>query len=317
MPASDDAGGLSPHTPVLYQQVLTALVVESGGQYIDGTIGAGGHAAGILERSGPDGQLLGLDRDPDALEVAAQRLSAFGDRVHLRNLSYSQMDQAAEDLGWDQVTGILLDLGLSSMQLADPERGFSFMSEGPLDMRFDPQQGETAADLVNGLSHAELERILREYGEERHAGRVARALIEARPLHTTRELAEVVARAVRSPSWRIHPATRTFQALRIAVNRELETLEDGLQAAVSVLRPGGRLAVISFHSLEDRIVKHFLRRESRDCICPPHQPICTCDHKATVSEINRKPLMASREEKVANPRSRSAKLRVAERLSLA
>lgn len=317
MPASKDAGGHSPHTPVLYQQVLHALVVERGGQYIDGTIGAGGHAAGILEQSGPDGQLLGLDRDPEALQVAEQRLSSFGDRVHLRNLSYSQMDQAAEDLGWEQVTGVLLDLGLSSMQLSDPERGFSFMSEGPLDMRFDPQQGETAADLVNGLSRGELERILREYGEERQAGRVARALVEARPLHTTRELAEVVSHAVRSPGWRIHPATRTFQALRIAVNSELETLEDGLESALRILRPGGRLAVISFHSLEDRIVKQFLRRESRDCICPPQQPICTCDHRATLAELSRKPMTASREEKEANPRSRSAKLRVAERLSLA
>lgn len=317
MPASDDAGGLSPHTSVLYQQVLAALVTERGGQYIDGTIGAGGHAAGILESCGPDGQLLGLDRDPAALQIAAQRLAEFGERVHLRNLSYSQMDQAAEQLGWHSVTGVLLDLGLSSMQLAVPERGFSFMSEGPLDMRFDPQQGETAADLVNGLSQSEMERILREYGEERQAGRVARAIVEARPLHTTRELADVVARAVRITSWRIHPATRTFQALRIAVNRELETLEEGLAVAVELLRPGGRLAVISFHSLEDRIVKRFLRRESRDCLCPPQQPICTCDHHASVRELIRKPITASRQEREENPRSRSAKLRVAERLTLA
>lgn len=317
MPASSDAGSLSPHTPVLYQPVLAALVVARGGQYIDGTVGAGGHAAGILDQAGPDSQLLGLDRDPDALNIAEQRLSQFGNRVHLRNLSYSQMDQAVERLGWIKVTGILLDLGLSSMQLEDPERGFSFRREGPLDMRFDPQLGETAADLVNGLSESELGRIFREFGEERQAGRLARAVVDARPLHTTLELAEVIAGAVRSPGWRIHPATRAFQALRIAVNHELDSLRQGLKASVKLLRPGGRLAVISFHSLEDRIVKHHFRRESRDCVCPPGQPICTCDHKASLRVVTRKPISVSREERERNPRSRSAKLRIAERLSLA
>lgn len=317
MPASGDAGGTPPHTSVLYQQVLAALQPERGGQYIDGTLGAGGHAAGILERSAPDGQLIGLDLDRRALEVARQRMAPYGDRVQLFNRSYAEMEQAASELGWDGVDGVLLDLGLSSMQLDEPERGFSFRGEGPLDMRFDQSQGETASDLVNGLSQSELERILREYGEVHRAGRVARAIVDARPIHTTRQLADVVARAARSNGGRIHPATRTFQALRIAVNQELETLVQGLQAALRVLRPGGRLAVISFHSLEDRIVKQYFRQESSDCICPPMQPICTCGHSATIREITRKPISPDRAEREANPRSRSAKLRVAERLSLA
>lgn len=314
MDASSDAPGPAAHRPVLYQQVLTALKPARGGRYIDGTVGAGGHAAGILEASAPDGELLGLDRDPAALEAASARLADYHRRAHLRQASFAHMGQQAEALGWTSVDGILLDLGLSSLQLDDPERGFSFRFEGPLDMRFDPSQAITAADLVNGLDEADLADLLKRYGEERRARRVARAIVQSRPLRTTTELAETVAGALGRSGGRIHPATRAFQALRIAVNDELGELEMGLQSAVELLGPGGRLAVIAFHSLEDRMVKRFMRRESRDCICPPGQPVCTCGHVAQLRLVTRRPLRPEEREVRRNPRARSARLRVAERL---
>ncbi len=303
-----------PHLPVLYQQVIRYLQPHSGGRYVDGTVGAGGHARGILEASAPDGLLLGLDVDPQALELAQAYLAPFGKRVILREASYTALEEEIRALGWEGVDGILLDLGLSSMQLDRPERGFSFREDAPLDMRFSPRSPQTAADLVNTLPEADLADIIYRYGEERRSRQVARAIVAARPIHTTRQLAEVVARVTGSGRPGIHPATRTFQALRIAVNRELENVESVLPQAIAALLPGGRLAVISFHSLEDRIVKHYFRRESRDCICPPRQPVCTCGHTAQVRVLTRKPVMASAEEREQNPRARSARLRVVEKL---
>jgi len=302
------------HVPVLLHEVIAGLQVIPGGQYVDATVGGGGHAVEILAASVPDGALLGLDRDRAALETARARLASCGERVELAHGSFVRLEDLAHSRGFVPVDGILFDLGLSSLQLADPERGFSFMTEGPLDMRFDTTSGPTAADLVNALSAEELADILYRYGEERRSRRIARAIVEARPLHTTEELAAVVSQAVGRRRGRIHPATLTFQALRIAVNDELDALEAALPQAVQLLAPGGRLAVISFHSLEDRIVKHFMRRESRDCVCPPKLPICTCDHRATLRVVTRNIIRPTEEEIEANPRSRSARLRIAERL---
>ncbi len=281
---------------------------------MDGTLGAGGHAWGILQASAPDGRLLGLDVDPQALELARQRLAPFGERALLVRASYTTLAEQLVARGWQTVDGIILDLGISSMQVDTTERGFSFQVDAPLDMRFDPDNPITAAHLANQLSEADLADILYRYGEERRARQVARAIVQARPLSTTRDLADVVAKATRSGREGMHPATRTFQALRIAVNHELEGLEAVLPQAIAALQPGGRLAVISFHSLEDRIVKHTFRRESQDCICPPRQPVCTCSHHATLREINRRPLQPQEAEVSENPRSRSARLRVAEKL---
>lgn len=302
------------HRPVLYNEIIHALQPHSGGLYVDGTLGAGGHAWGILQASAPDGRLLGLDVDPQALELARQRLSSLGERAHLVRASYTTLAEQLVARGWQAVDGIVLDLGISSMQVDTPERGFSFQVDARLDMRFDPDNPLTAAHLVNQLSEADLADILYRYGEERRARQVAHAIVQARPLSTTRQLVDVVAKATRSGREGMHPATRTFQALRIAVNHELEGLEAVLPQAVAALRPGGRLAVISFHSLEDRIVKHTFRRESRDCICPPRQPVCTCGHHATLREITRRPLQPQDAEVGENPRSRSARLRVAEKL---
>jgi 16S rRNA (cytosine1402-N4)-methyltransferase len=305
---------VSIHIPVLFQAVLDGLKLRPGGRYIDATVGGGGHAAGILEALSPDGCLLGLDQDPSAIETARIHLSAYPGRVVLVHSSFARLAEVAEASRFVPADGVLFDLGLSSLQLADPARGFAFMADGPLDMRFDPTKGgPTAAALVNHLSPEEMATLLYRYGEERHARRIAEAISAARPLHTTRELASVVEEVV-GRRGRIHPATRTFQALRIAVNEEMDALEAALPQAVEILAVGGRLAVISFHSLEDRMVKRFLRRESRDCICPPELPMCTCDHRATVRPITRKPIRPAADEIAANPRARSARLRVAERI---
>ncbi len=319
-----------PHRSVLYQEILSALQPVSGGRYVDGTLGAGGHAWGILTTSAPDGRLLGLDLDPQALALARQRLAPFGERAVIVQASYTSLAEQLASLGWPAVQGIVLDLGVSSMQLDTPERGFAFQADAPLDMRFSPNTPRTAADLVNTLPEAELARILFEYGEEPQARRIARFIVQDRPLHTTQELARLVLKATgggragregkgsRSGSGgersHVHPATRTFQALRIAVNGELQALEQVLPQAVAALAPGGRLAVIAFHSLEDRLVKQFMRRESQDCLCPPRQPVCTCGHKASIKEITRRPLSPQAAEVQTNPRSRSARLRVAERI---
>ncbi len=315
-------GETSPHLPVLYQEIIHALRPRAGGFYVDCTLGAGGHAAGILQASSPDGRLLGLDVDPAALALAERRLAGFGPRVAIRRASYRTLSEQLETLDWPLVDGILLDLGASSMQFDAPERGFSFQQEAPLDMRFDPRQPVSAANLVNELPEAELADIIYRYGEERKSRQVARAIVKARPLHTTRQLAEVVSRAVsvgrktRTGQGHIHPATRTFQALRIAVNAELDALEAVLPQAVAALAPGGRLAVIAFHSLEDRIVKNYFRQESRDCLCPPRQPVCTCGHHAVIRQVIRQPIRPEMAEIEHNPRARSARLRVAEKLNI-
>ncbi|MGD8821729.1 MAG: 16S rRNA (cytosine(1402)-N(4))-methyltransferase RsmH [Anaerolineales bacterium] len=311
VPAAADEEG---HIPVLYQAVLTALNPKPGGHYIDCTLGAAGHAAGILERSAPDGLLLGLDRDPRAIEIAQQRLADYGERAILQQRSFTDLDLALQAIGWRTVQGILFDLGLSSMQIDSPERGFSFRYEAPLDMRADPNQALTAEQVVNQWPQSELADVLARFGEERAAKRIAQTIVDHRPIHTTLELAELVERAVGRRRGRIHPATKTFQALRIAVNHELDNLEIGLEKAIHNLAPGGRLAVISFHSLEDRIVKHTLRRESQDCICPPEQPVCTCEHEARLKLVSRRSIRADEDEIEANPRARSASLRVAERI---
>ena len=316
---------MTGHIPVLYHEIIHALQPRRGGLYVDGTLGAGGHAWGILQASSPDGRLLGLDLDPHALALAAEKLAPFGERAILVHASYRTLAEQLQRLGWAAVDGILLDLGVSSMQLDAGERGFSFLVDAPLDMRFDPTSPLSAADLVNSLGEAELADIIYRYGEERYARQVARAIVRSRPLHTTRQLAELVARVVGSRKTaassargggRIHPATRTFQALRIAVNRELEALEAVLPQAVQVLAVGGRLVVISFHSLEDRLVKQFMRREARDCLCPPRQPVCTCGHRATLRELSRQPLKPQPAEAQQNPRSRSARMRAAQKLAV-
>jgi 16S rRNA (cytosine1402-N4)-methyltransferase len=280
---------------------------------VDGTLGAGGHAAGLLAESEPGSQLLGLDVDPQALNLARQKLAPFGERVCTKLASYTSLPDQLAALGWGSVDGILLDLGASSMQFDSPERGFSFLADGPLDMRFDPSNPLTAAEIVNTWPEAELVDLIFRYGEEPAARRIARAIFRARPVGGTRELAAVIENILgrRGPH---HPATRTFQALRIAVNGELEAVEKVLPMAVQALGPGGRLAVISFHSLEDRLVKEYFRQESKDCLCPPRQPVCTCGHKASIKEITRRPITPSEQETSQNPRARSAKLRVAEKL---
>ncbi len=302
------------HVPVLFQEVIEVLNPVPGGVYVDGTIGAGGHSRGILERSAPDGILIGFDLDPAALAVTESNLAEFSDRVTLIHSSYLDLVSHLNKQNMHNIDGILIDLGLSSMQLDSPERGFSFRYEAPLDMRFDPGQSFSASDLVNESTREELTEIIFTYGEEKFSRRIADAIIANRPLTTTKELAELIKRVVPHSRSKIHPATRTFQALRIVVNNELDALEAFLPAALEVLKPGGRLAVIAFHSLEDRIVKRFFRQESRDCICPPELPICVCENKARIKEISRRPIRPEDPEIVENPRARSAKLRAAEKI---
>ncbi len=282
----------APHLPVLYHQIITALRPTSTGKYLDATVGAGGHARGILDASSPRGELLGMDLDKQALAIADQRLEHYKGRYTLVQASYIHLLDAMQNIGWKEVNGIVIDLGLSSMQLDTPERGFSFRLEGPLDMRFDPDRGISAADLVNQSGEKDLADIIWRYGEEKQSRRIARAIIAARPVYTTSRLAEIIASAMKGKRGKTHPATRTFQALRIAVNQELQSVETFLPRAVEALAPGGRLAVISFHSLEDRIVKQYFARESKDCICPPEQPICTCNHKAIVERITKRSIVA-------------------------
>lgn len=302
-----------PHQPVLYHEIILALQPKNEGLYVDGTLGAGGHARGILEACAPDGRLLGMDVDPQALALARKTLAPYGERARLTQASYDSLAERLREIGWMEVDGILLDLGLSSMQLDTPERGFSFQQDAPLDMRFDPASPTSAADLVNTLPQDELADLIYHYGEERASRRIAQAVVKARPIQTTRQLATVI-ESVLPRKGRIHPATQTFQALRIAVNQELERVENVLPQAVAALKSGGRLAIISFHSLEDRIVKQFMRREAIDCLCPPRQPVCTCGHRATLRELSRQPLYPQEIEITNNPRARSARLRAAQRL---
>ena len=300
------------HIPVLYDEVLDLLRPQANGRYIDGTLGAGGHAAGVLQKSAPSGRILVFDKDAEAIAFAQKQLTFFGDRVTYVHASYAEMGTLATQPGFAQVDGILLDLGLSSRQLDNPERGFSFMKEGPLDMRFDTTKGETAADLINNLEEAALAEILWRYGEEKSSRKIARMMVQERPFTTTTQLAEKIAQTVHRRG-RIHPATQTFQALRIAVNRELETVETGVLAALELLGTNGRLAIISFHSLEDRFVKQTFRDLSKNCTCPPEQPMCTCGGQANFRLITRKAVQATAEEIAQNSRSRSARLRVIEK----
>lgn len=304
----------TPHQPVLYKEIIHALQPRRGGRYVDGTLGAGGHARGIMEACAPDGQLLGLDVDPQALAIARKTLAPYEGRVHLAQASYTTLSTQLQRLGWSGVDGILLDLGASSMQFDTPERGFSFMQDAPLDMRFGPHAAQTAADIVNSYSERELADLLYEFGEERDSRKIARAIVRARPLHTTRELVAAIEAVSPRRGDRVHPATRTFQALRIAVNEELASVEAVLPQAAAGLRSGGRLAVISFHSLEDRIVKEFFREQSKDLVNPPYERIYEEERKATLKEVNRKPITPSEEETRNNPRARSAKLRIAEKI---
>lgn len=283
------------HVAVLFQEVIDSLAPRDGGRYIDATLGAGGHAAGILTASAPTGRLLGLDADPAALTVAAANLAAFGARATLVHSNFERLREVAAANGFLPADGIVLDLGLSSLQLADAARGFSFQTDGALDMRFDPAEPTTAADLVNSLDEEELADLIFEYGEEHASRRIARAIVRARPLTTARQLGDVIERAVGRHS-RIHPATRTFQALRIAVNREIEVLEQVLPQMVETLAPQGKVAIIAFHSLEDRRVKNFFRETENLRVLTKH------------------PVRPTREEEQVNPRSRSAKLRVAEKM---
>jgi 16S rRNA (cytosine1402-N4)-methyltransferase len=299
----------------MLREVIAALDVRPGGRYVDCTVDGGGHAEAILEAASPGGALLGIDADPEALAISRERLKRFGGAVAMVNGNFRDVDRLCREAGFAPVNGILFDLGLSSHQLARA-RGFSFRVEAPLDMRFGPEESTTAAYWVNETSEEELADVIWRFGEERQSRRIARAIVRGRPLRTTTELAKAVEQAVgRRPGSQIHPATKTFQALRIAVNQELASLAEALPGAHGLLGFGSRLVVISYHSLEDRIVKQFMAREFRDCLCPPSQPVCTCGHKATLRPVTRGALTPSREEIAANPRARSAKLRAAERLA--
>ena len=309
LPAGDD------HVPVLLSEAIDGLALAPGSDCIDGTLGGAGHAAALLSATAPNGRLLGLDADPEALRRAQARLAEFGERALMVQANFRDIATVAVLHGFAEVGAVLLDLGISWNQLSSAERGFSFQTTGPLDMRMDPRSALTAGEIVNEWTADELANLLYRYGEESQSRRLARAIVAARPLSTTAELAGVVSRSMgRRTHYRIHPATKVFQALRIAVNDELGALEAALSQVPGLLKPGGRLAVITFHSLEDRIVKQFVQREVRDCLCPPDFPVCRCEHTATLRAITGRPICPSAAEIKANPRSRSAKLRIAERL---
>ncbi len=308
------------HVPVLYQEVMDGLDVKPGGTYADGTLGGAGHAGGICERLGESGHLIGIDRDADALRAAAEKLKSFSCRCSLVQSNYSDIKLVLEQLGVSSLDGALLDLGVSSYQLDNPERGFSYMHDAPLDMRMNALDSLTAEDVVNGYPQEELARIISEYGEERWAARIAQFIAKARQEHrlrTTFELVDVIKAAVPASARREgpHPAKRTFQALRIEVNDELGHLSRALGDFMDVLAPGGRFAVISFHSLEDRIVKESFAKRLDPCICPPDFPVCVCGRKPDVKKVTKKPVVAGKEELERNPRSRSAKLRIIEKLA--
>ncbi len=303
------------HQPVMPREMVEQMAVGPGGVYVDATAGEGGHSLALLQASAPSGVVLGIDRDPRSLARAQRRLSSYGPRFIAAQGNYVQMAQLAGEHGIQQADGVLMDLGMSSWQLEASGAGFSFQRDEPLDMRYDPAgQTLTAAQILNTYPEEELSRILYQYGEETRSRAVARAILRNRPIHTSAELARLVSGALRLGRRRIHPASRTFQALRIAVNEELVNLEAGLKAAIELLRPAGRLIVISYHSLEDRLVKNTLAREAASCICPPEIPVCVCQHRPTLQIINRRVIRPSEEEMAANPRSRSAHMRVAQRV---
>ncbi|HIN05838.1 MAG TPA: 16S rRNA (cytosine(1402)-N(4))-methyltransferase RsmH [Dehalococcoidia bacterium] len=303
------------HQPVMVAESLDALSVRPGGVYLDATLGEGGHSLAILEASNPTGRVLGLDLDPRSRDAAALRLESFGQRFVSAAGNYGDMVALAHSLGLNQVDGILMDLGFSSRQIGLPGYGLSFLNDEPLDMRYDPEALLTASDVVNNYSEQELARVIYEFGEETRSRQIARRIVGSRPVRSTTQLASLVASASGPRrGGRTHPATRTFQAIRIEVNDELVNLASGLEGALQLLNPSGRLAVISYHSLEDRVVKLFMQRQSALCICPPEVPICVCGHQPTLKLVHRRVIKPSAREIQENLRSRSAKLRVAYQL---
>ena len=309
------------HTPVLLNEVVKYLNPKPNQNFIDCTLGGGGHTVEILGQTSPNGKVLGIDLDRRAIEIAKlkiQNAKLKTDRLIAADGNFKNLKEIVLQNNFQNISGILIDLGFSSMEISDPKKGFSFQMDAPLDMRYGGE-GITAKEIINRWSGNELVKIFKEYGEERYGQQVAKKICETRrqqPINTTFKLVDIIAQAVpkKFQHGRIHFATKVFQALRIAVNNELDNLKVVLPQAAELLLPGGRLAVISFHSLEDRIVKQFLKRESSGCLCPKEMPVCRCDHKATLKIINKKPIIPSEEEAKINPRSRSAKLRVAERL---
>ena len=305
----------SLHQPVMVTESLEALSVQPGGVYLDATVGGGGHTAAVLEASAPSGRVLGIDLDSRSLKGAVQRLQSFGERFVPAAGNYGDMVALAHSLGFNQVDGVLMDLGFSSRQIGAPGYGFSFQNDEPLDMRYDPEGSLTAADVVNNYSELDLARVIYEFGEERRSRPIARRIVGSRPVRSTAQLASLIAGATGPQrGQRIHPATKTFQAIRIEVNNELGNLDLGLVASIQLLAQMGRLAVISYHSLEDRLVKLFMQRESVLCVCPPEAPVCVCGHQPTLNLVRRRVIKPSAREIQENPRSRSAKLRVAYRL---
>ena len=308
------------HKPVLLEETLKYLDLKPGGVYIDGTLGGAGHSSEIIKRIIPGGILLGIDQDSNAISAARERLEAYKDNVIIVRDNFRNIKAIALDFGFKEVDGVLLDIGVSSHQLDEEERGFSYMHDGPLDMRMDADRDYNASDIVNNASEQELIRIISDYGEEKWAVRIAKFIIEERKngrIETTFKLVDIIKRAIPAAARREggHPAKRTFQALRIAVNDELEVLEQAVKDAVDILKPGGRLVVITFHSLEDRIVKTVFNNIERPCTCPPQLPICMCGKVPLLKVVTRKPVTAGEEELESNTRSKSAKLRAAERVS--
>ena len=313
-------GGMgAPHRPVLLEESLKYLAPGQGGLFVDCTVGLGGHSEAILKAS-DETHVLGIDRDPSALAYTRKRLAMFGERFRAVHANFHEIAEVLNDVDESEPMGILVDLGVSSLQFDSPERGFSFRFDAPLDMRMDPTSGETAADLLAELPEVEIARIIFEFGEERHSRRIARRIVQRRtegqPITTTKELADLVLQATKSGKWKeIHPATKTFQALRIAVNKELDGLTQFVETSVDLLKPAGRFVAISFHSLEDRIIKQELRRLSGQCQCPPRLPVCSCGARQAVEILTRRPITAGPNELEENPRARSAKLRACRKLS--
>ena len=304
------------HIPVLFDEIIELLDCKPGHTIVDGTLGGGGHAQAVLERILPGGTLIGIDRDPDALEAASRRLHKYKDSLITVHDNFANLDSVLDKLGIAAIDGMIMDLGVSSHQLDKGSRGFSYQSDAPLDMRMDPTQTLNAHEIVNTYDERRLAKIISQYGEERWAVRIAKFIVDKRPINTTRELTEVIKAAIPAKARRQgpHPSKRTFQAIRIEVNKELEILEGAIERAVTMLKPGGRLCIITFHSLEDRIVKNAFIELSKDCICPREFPVCICDKEKEIEIITRKPIIPTKSEISGNPRSRSAKLRIGMRV---
>ena len=307
------------HKSIMLEEVIESLAIKPNGIYVDGTLGGAGHSSEIVKRLGEDGRLIGIDQDGEAIEAATKRLKPYKDKVTIVRSNYAQMKEVLRDLGIPKVDGILLDLGVSSYQLDNAERGFTYREDVPLDMRMDQRQKMTARDIVNDYSESELYRVIRDYGEDRFAKNIAKHIVAERtkgPIETTGQLNEIISHAIPMKIQKTsgHPSKRTFQALRIELNHELDVLRDTLDDMIDLLNPGGRLCIITFHSLEDRIVKSSFRKNENPCICPSHFPVCVCGNVSKGKVITRKPILPSEEELTVNSRSKSAKLRVFERV---